>query len=93
LCDSILNAATKPSPISTTPGFSSRPLHDEFSARGQALQVDLARFVEAVLGSTSAENASSVMFGIASEDLQNARVFVARYAGSAAISGVTDFLC
>ncbi len=55
-------------------------LHNEFAARGQALQVDFARFVGAVLAPHHAENAEFGDVGIAAEDLLDARVFLARYA-------------
>jgi hypothetical protein len=55
-----------------------RALHDEFAARGQSLQVDLAGFVGAVLAPHHAENAQFGDVWVAAKDLLDARVFLAR---------------
>ncbi len=61
-------------------GVFARPLHDELTPRGQAPQVNLARFVGAVLAPHHAENAELGDVRLAAKDLLNARVFLARYA-------------
>ena len=43
--------------MSMMPAFSPGPLHDQFAARGQALQMNAGRFVRAVLAPHHAENA------------------------------------
>ena len=61
-------------------GVFARTLHDEFAARGEALQVYFARFVGAVLAPHHGENAEFGDVGIAAEDFLDARVFLWRYA-------------
>src|SRR5260370_1095519 len=61
-------------------GVFARSLHDQLAARGQTLQVDLARFVGAVFAPHHAEDAQFGNVRIAAEDLLNARVLVARHA-------------
>src|SRR5260370_17839026 len=61
-------------------GVFARALHDELAARGQALQVNFARFVRAVLAPHHAENAQFGDVWLAAKDLLNAGVFLARYA-------------
>src|ERR1700674_419496 len=52
-----------------------RSLSDELSARGQALQMDFARFVGAVLAPHHAEDAQLGDVWLAPEDLLHARIF------------------
>src|SRR5260370_13680623 len=56
-------------------GIFVRPLYDKLSARWQALQVDFARFVGAVLAPHHAENAQLGDVRLAPENLFYARVF------------------
>ncbi len=56
-------------------GVFARALHDEFSTRRQALQVDFAGFVGAVLAPHHAENSQLGDIGIAAEDLLNAAAY------------------
>src|SRR5437660_12471080 len=57
------------------PGILARALHHELSARGQALEMNFARFVGAVLAPHHAENAQLGDVRFAAEDLPDARVF------------------
>src|SRR6267143_995976 len=61
-----------------------RALHDEFAARGQALQMDFAGFVGAVLTPHHAENAQLGDIRLAAENLFHARVF---FGGEAVFGG------
>src|SRR5260370_36527665 len=61
-------------------GVFARALHDELAARWEALQVNFARFVRAVLAPHHAENAQFGNVRVAPKDLLNARIFLARYA-------------
>src|SRR6266852_9849053 len=62
----------------------SRALHDKLAARGQPLQVDLARFVGAVLAPHHAEDAQFGDVWVAAKDFFHAGVF---FGGEAVLGG------
>src|SRR5882762_80150 len=57
-------------------GVFARALHDELAARGQALQVNFARFIGAVLAPHHTEDAQLGDVRLAAEDLLHAGVFL-----------------
>src|SRR5260370_3241793 len=65
-------------------GVFARALHDELAPRGQALQVDFARFVGAVFAPHHAENAQLGNVRVAAKNLLYAGVF---FGGEAVLSG------
>ncbi len=65
-------------------GVFARTLHDELAARGQALEVHLARLVGAMLAPHHGENSELGDIGLSAEDLLYARVF---FRGQAMLCG------
>ena len=76
LCDSILNTAARPSPMSTAPGVLARALQHARPFGRQRLQVDAGALVAAVLGPHHREDPELRQVRLAAEQRDDARVLV-----------------
>ena len=76
LCDSILNAATHPSPMSITPAFSPGPCTTRGPDGRELAQMHARRFVRAVLRPHHREDPELGVIRRAPEDLLDALVLV-----------------
>ena len=76
LCDSILNATARPSPMSTTPAFSPGPCRHARPRGRKRLQVDAGGLVGAVLAPHGREDPELDQVGLAAEDLQDPLVLL-----------------